>query len=103
MATRASIEMDFGQAMKQAEKIDGIAERLSRLSSDRFGTTLQNMTAGWKGENASAYYGKGTALQSKMNASVSDLRNSAEAIRRAARRIYDAEMAALDIANSRRY
>lgn len=103
MATRERIEMDFRQAMAQADKVEGIAERLSQVSNGQFGNVLQNMAAGWKGENASAYYGKGAKLQNKMNASVADLRNNAAAIRRAARRIYDAEMAALEIANDRSY
>ena len=103
MATRESIEMDFRQARAQADKIDGIAERLSQLANNQFGNTLQNMAAEWKGENASAYLDKGARLQNRMDASASDLRNSAAAIRRAARRIYDAEMAALEIANNRGY
>ena len=103
MATRESIEMDFRQAMAQADKIDGIADCLSQTSNDRFGGALQNMAAGWKGENASAYLGKGARLKNRMDTSASDLHNSAAAIRRAAHRIYEAEMAALDIANNRSY
>lgn len=103
MATRERIEMDFRQAMAQADKVDDLAERLSQVSNTQFGNTIQNMAAGWKGENAAAYLGKGARLQNRMNASASDLHNSAAAIRRAARRIYDAEMASLEIANSRSY
>ena len=42
---------------------------------------------------------KGQALDGRINASAGDLRQVAEAIRSAARRIYEAEMTALAIAS----
>lgn len=100
MATRESIEIDFQQAMSQADRIDGIASQLSNLSNNKFGGSLQQLAGGWKGDNAKAYIGKGNALKSNINQSANELREIANAIREAARRIYAAEMAAIDIVNS---
>ncbi len=103
MATRQSIEFDFKKALAQADRIDGVADKLSNLSGRQFGATMQNLSANWKGENASGYLNKGVRLQNKMNGTVNELRNIAEDIRRIARALYDAEMAALEIALRRQY
>lgn len=103
MATRESIEFNFRQASRQADKIEGIAERLGRLSSTEFGNTMQELSVGWKGENASQYLSKGSRLQKKMNGTVGELYSVASDIRKIAGRIYDAEMAALAIAMERKY
>lgn len=103
MATKESIEFDFRQALGQADKIERIAEKLERLSSTEFGNTMQDLSVGWKGENASQYLLKGDRLQKKMNKSVGELYSVATDIRKIARRIHDAEMAALAIAMERKY
>ena len=103
MATRQSIEFDFKQAMAQADKLDTVANNLHNLSARRFETTMQNLSVSWRGENASAYRNKGERLQGKMNDTVNELHNTASEIRKIARRLYDAEMAALNIATQRNY
>ena len=103
MATRQSIEFDFRQAMAQADRIDTVADNLNNLSARRFEATMQNLSSNWKGENASAYRNKGERLQGKMNTTVNELRNTASDIRKIAKKLYDAEMAALDIATKRTY
>lgn len=101
MATRASIEMDFNMARRQADRLEELADKLRGLSENRFGGTLNNISGNWKGENATAYLSKGSKLQGKMNRSSSELYQIASDIRLIAKRIYDAEMANLLIAETR--
>lgn len=103
MATRETIEFDFKKALGQADKINAIADRLGRLSGTEFENTMQNLSAGWKGDNASQYLSKGSRLQEKMNGTVKELYSVASDIREIAKRVYDAEMAALAIASERKY
>lgn len=103
MATREKIEFDFRQAMRQANKIDELANDLNRLSDKKFGGSLQNLASSWKGENASLYLTKGSSLQKKMNETAGELHAVAADIRTIAKRLYDAEMAALAIATTRTY
>lgn len=103
MVTREVIEINFRQAMRQADKIDAIANDLGKLSEEKFGSVLQNLAGAWKGENASLYLSKGSTLQGKMSGTVNSLHAVASDIRAAARRLYDAEMAALSIASNRTY
>lgn len=103
MATRATIEFDFRKALGQADKIEAIADRLGKLSESEFGDIMQNLSVGWKGDNASQYLSKGSRLQEKMNGTVKELYSVAADIREIAKRIYEAEMAALAIATDRIY
>lgn len=103
MATRESIIFDFRRALEQASKIEEIANNLSNLSGQKFEGTMQNLSANWKGENANLYLQIGEKLQEKMDVTVRELKDIASDIRTIAKRLYDAEMAALEIALIREY
>ena len=91
MKSKEKMETDFHIAMAQADKIDEITERLAAVSGKKLGTTLQELSMGWKGENASAYLRKGAKLQGRINNSSLELHNIAEDIRSRARRMYETE------------
>lgn len=91
MTTKQNVENNFRSAMAQAAKIDEIAESLAAVSDKKLGNTLQELSLGWKGENASAYLRKGAKLQARMSNSSMELRGIAEDIRNRAKRIYESE------------
>lgn len=103
MATKRQIEMDFAQAKKQADALDNLAARLKRLSENEFAGTMQDVSNHWKGQNAQQYLNKASRLQSKMTASAKSLNSIAGNIRTAAKRMRDAELRALQIAQQRKY
>lgn len=103
MATKASIEFDFQQAKRQADALDQLANRLSQLSGRDFAEAMQDISTSWQGQNARLYLSKGSKLQGKMNESVKALHTVANNIRTVAKRMHDAEMNALRIAESRTY
>lgn len=103
MASRASIEFDFRKATAQADRLDAVADQLNMLSDNRFGGTMQHLSSNWKGENASLYLAKGGKLQEQMNGTSRELHSIASDIRTVARRLYEAEMRALRIAEHREY
>ena len=90
MVSKDRMETDFHMAMAQADKIDEITERLASVSGKKLGSTLQDLSMGWKGENASAYLKKGAKLQNRINNSSLELHNIADDIRSRARRMYAA-------------
>jgi uncharacterized protein YukE len=103
MATRSSIEFNYRNAMAKADKLDEIASNLGNLSNNKLQGTLQNLSASWKGDNAKAYINKGSVLKENIKGTSSELHSIAEEIRVKAKRIYNAEMAALAIAEGRNY
>lgn len=100
MATQREIQIDFEQAKRQARRIDEIADYLSELSRRQLENSFQSLSRSWKGENASAYLAKGTGLQEDIDGTANDLHKIALDIRTVAKRIYDAEMTALRIAET---
>lgn len=103
MASRATIEFNFSQANRQAQQLDELAKRLKNISDRDLQNVMQEVSSCWQSENASAYLNKGNALQGKMNTTATNLSAIASEIRRVAKNIYDAEMAALQIAEQRAY
>nr|WP_288827934.1 WXG100 family type VII secretion target [uncultured Clostridium sp.] len=101
MSSRKTIEFDFRLAKQKANELDEIAENLQNLSNNKFNNTMQNLSASWKGESASLYLNKGQTLQKDMIKTSKNLRQVASTIRAVARRIYEAEMEALRIAEER--
>ena len=103
MATRQSIEFDFKQAYNQAQKLDSIADNLGSLAKDKLKESMQTLSQNWKGENADAYLVKGGTLENNISSTATELHGIASDIRTIAQNIYNAEMAALEIAEQRTY
>ncbi len=101
--TMYAIEMNFAHAVRQADELEQIAQSLSVLADSRFQSCLQGISAGWKGENASAFCRKGHVICGNIKRSVSDLRNTAAVIRQIARNTYDTEKRNYETAQIRSY
>ena len=101
--TRAAIMFNFRKALQQADELDDIANSLSRMAKSEFEGTMQNISINWKGENARKYLAKGDRLQGDMYSTANSLHSIASDIRKVARKIYNAEIKALAIAEARNY
>lgn len=101
MATRYSIQMDFDKANRQADELDDIANSVDREANRSLTDTLNALGNDWRGENADKYIKKGFTLKEGMNDTARSLRQAASTIRYVAKRIYDAEMENLRIAEER--
>lgn len=101
--TMYAIEIDFANAVRQADELDRVAQDLSTLVDRQFHPCLQGISASWRGENATAFCRKGNAIGQNIARSVSDLRNAAETIRKIAQNIYNAEKTNYEIAQMRSY
>ncbi len=98
-----SIEFDFNQALTQAKRLEEIAQELKTLSKSEVDSALADLRSGWRGETSLLYIVKGEALSGKILKVSDDLQKAAASIRKIANRIYDAEMAVLEIASARNY
>lgn len=98
-----TIQLNFRAAMAKADELDEIAEGLLQAINNDYEEAMQTVGAGWKGGNAESYLAKGGKLEEQMRNSVNQLKQAAGEIRRTAKRIYNAEMAALQIIQLRTY
>lgn len=101
MKSSSEIRFDFQNAMDQAKKLDELANSIDRRVAGKLDETSQSVHAAWKGDSANRYIGKTQELRWQIQQTARTLRDTAEDIRRIARRIYEAEMRALEIAQRR--
>ncbi len=101
MANEYQIKMDFSKAKQHAQKLDEVADSLSRLAGTELQNTLEGLNNEWQGDNAVKYIQKGYIVKEDMDKTVKNLRKVADSIRTIAQNIYNAEMEALRIARER--
>ena len=97
MKAKAHIEIDFQLAIRQAERLEEIASKLISISGNMLQIT-DTFFASWSGENARIYIQKHTQVREEMKRASEELREVACNIRCLAKRVYDAEMRAYEIA-----
>ena len=78
-----------------------MADRLEQLEN-KTENSMQTLSAAWKGQNATAFLRKEDTLKKEVRKTAAEIHSIADDIRRIARRIYEAEMAALRIAQQRK-
>ena len=103
MSSEHSIMLDFQQAKTRADELDEIASQIKNLTEKDFETDLQQLSKAWQGEAANQFLQKGILMKDKMLATAKRLNDTANTIRTTAKRTYDAEMKALELAKQREY
>lgn len=98
-----AIQMEFGKAEEQANRLEQIAKDLGRTANDMLGNTLSNIGSSWKSSNSLDYLKKGRKVQEDLKKREKELKDTASAIRKIARVTYEAEMRAYYLANTRKY
>lgn len=98
-----SIEMNFARAVQQAQKLEEIAGKIEQLTEGSCQACLNELSSNWKGEGANAFLKKGNRLKDNMKESARNLKKTGSTIREIARRTYDAEKRAYQLASSRTY
>lgn len=103
MKTKFQLYMDYVQTNARASELERLAESLKKLADNRLQSSLDQLTKDWTGEASREYISKGAKLKSDiLNVSI-NLINEAQTIRNIAKRTYNTEMKALEMANSRTY
>lgn len=103
MKLASTIMINFMNAKKQADNLDAAAKQLRRIADSGIENSLQELSAAWKGEASDAYCRKGRELKRKILATAKKTEREADVIRNAARRTYNAEMTAYNLAIKRLY
>lgn len=93
--------MNYREAMQQARDLDTLAGRIRSTANQKVEESMQLLSSGWKGNNATEFLRKYSELKRQILESAEELRSIADDIRRAARIVYNAEMEALRIAQSK--
>ena len=101
--SKKTIKLNYEKAIRQAERLETMGNEMSSMANDEYENTLNGIAAAWNGDNSAAYLEKARQLKDKIITTAKNLQLIADEIRRKAKRIFDAEMAALELAESRTY
>ena len=99
--SKSHIRMDFNKAYAEAERLDQIADKLKMLVTKKMEQSMISLSYAWTGANARLFLQKESQLQRNMEETVRELYQVAGDIRIIARRVYEAEMRAYEIASRR--
>lgn len=97
------IQMDYRNAIKQADSLSEIARELKVTADSGLQECVSEISGSWTGDNASNYIKKCNLLKEKIVYSSDKLQKTASAIRKIAKNTYDMEMRALEIMRRREY
>jgi len=95
--TLNSIYVDFHKTQKQADKLDEAAAKLERIAKTDINQGVQELSCGWRGENAQRFIAKELVLKEDIAKTAKELRSIAEAIHKVAKKAYEADKKALEI------
>ncbi len=101
--TEYEIYFQYNSAVRQAQKLDEIARKLEKLSTDKMNSTLRSLKAAWQSDNSAQYYQKAGKAQEDVKETASQIRKIADGIRTTAEAVKNAELRALEIARERSY
>lgn len=98
--TESEIRFNYDKAMGQAEELRNIASSIKTISEDNMEESFGKVQKNWTGENSESYVKKGRTVQNKVTGSANSVAAAATALETMARNIYNAEMAAIQIAQA---
>lgn len=101
MKTSAQIKLNYREAMQQARDLDTLAGKIRNTANQKVEESMQLLSSGWKGNNASEFLKKYSELKRQILESADELSSIADDIRTTARIIYNAEMEAVRIAKNK--
>lgn len=87
--------------MQQARDLDTLAGKIRNTANQKVEESMQLLSSGWKGNNASEFLKKYSELKRQILESADELSSIADDIRTTARIIYNAEMEAVRIAKNK--
>lgn len=100
--TRATIQLNYDAARRQAQRLEEIARTLTNVADNQLNGSFSQLQSSWKGDSATAYLNKGKVVQRDIKTTASNVQNAADSIRKIAKRTYEAELQAIRIAEIRR-
>ena len=99
--TEREIKLNYQQAIKQAGKLEDIANKLENLSSNKLSNTVGTLKQAWQSDSSPQYYNKVDKVQGDINTTAKQVRKIANSIRTTADAVRNSEMKAIEIAKTR--
>lgn len=103
MKTSYQIYCDYSKAISKARTLESMAEKINSVAMSEIVEETANLNASWQATSMTIVSGKSIEIADDLKNQSKNLLNIATAIRRIARRNFDAEMRSLELAKKREY
>ncbi len=97
------IYYNFKRALKKADELTEIAQNMRKSANGELSNEIESIKCSWQGDGASIYINQANKLKDEIIDSANRLENAAQIIRQVAKRTYNTEKRALEIAKKRTY
>ena len=101
MRTSYQIYCDYVRAITKANRIEGVARTLNTVSNRYLSDEIDNLSQQWQGDAIHIVRSKGAEISTSITDQARNLFRLADTMRAIARRNYNAEMRALELARIR--
>lgn len=95
------INIQYREAMRRANRLDELANRLSRRAATEIRNLSDNVHMQWEGEEAEAFSKKTAIIEAEISKTVKNIRSCAATVRRIANQAIQTEMQAVQMAARR--
>ena len=92
------IKMDYNRAIQQANKLEKIGGEVERLAQKSMEDCLRKIASDWKGDASNQY-----RVTNDLTKLGKELKKTAETVRKIAKKTYETEKHAIEIAKKRAY
>lgn len=103
MKTSYQIYCDYSKAISKAKTLESMAEKINSVAISEIVDGTANLNASWQATPMTVVRGKSVEIAEDLKNQSKNLMSIATAIRRIARRNFDAEMRSLELAKKRQY
>ena len=100
--TRYQLYINLLSANSRASELERTSARIKAVAADLQAKTAET-SANWQGAASKEFAAKGRILHAKLIKEAQSLQQTADTIRRIAKRTYETELKALEMANQRVY
>lgn len=95
------IEIDFNNTIRQANELLEISDNIEKLSTRKMSTTIQMISQNWTSQSSNQFIIKSNIVKGNIEATSHNLEKVATNIKLIAKKVYQAEMRAKEIATTR--
>ena len=101
MREKHEIYMDFKRAKEAARELDEIADQMDQVANRKLTSAMDEVASVWECDEEHIFSEKTEQLRVNVNHNIQVVKKLADQIRSDARRIYEAELRACEIASRR--
>lgn len=101
MKNNHQISMNYNRVISLTAELDRLAEELSKEINENTNNNISQLLSCWEGDNSSEFVRRVSEMQENSQGTVASIKKITAGIRSNAKMVYDAEMEAIRLINTK--